>query len=431
MFKDIPHILNPPAVHPEPVTSQPATVYVPSAALSTAHIPVLYHAGPSQTDALVSSQPQQGFWRQQASPLQSYGVSAAAHPYAVHQRWQNPLGHDGHPAALPRTSAPLFAPGQMHSLHAYGDPALGMHHSAGDDTEAASGQDTGTRSESTTPEQADEGSSMPPSSAAPPTDGDTIQRKMRTTLIAFPQIKHDKASWSNVLGSSGKGDFMRSVPRHHFYGEEGKRLDSEEMQALLDQGTALLQSVKTSFSPERLGTSYEVLVGTSEQQRWLSRMFEARLRLLLPPQEMEMLNPVAVVEEELAPSAYQSNIVASAKTVIEKERQYQSNAATSVAAIYRPKAALPPFDPATVNALDDFALDGVRFHVLVPPRRWPIPHFVPWGDFRVVALFPPDQQGTRIFLYLGILSIRKKAAESASIVTKAKRKRAPKPAGVA
>ncbi|KAN0065579.1 hypothetical protein ACQY0O_001447 [Thecaphora frezii] len=201
--------------------------------------------------------------------------------------------------------------------HAYGGPALGTHDYAGDELTAAYLPFVGMRCESTKKE----------------------------------------------------GNFTGEVPPRYLSGEDGKRLDDAEINALIKQGEAIIQGVNERFKTPHPEMSRKVIAGNIEEADWMRRVFEVRMRQLLI---------------EATSWRAQSASSKSSNSIKRTSRR----------------------DP-----LSDVALDDVHFHALASNRDM-TGHGMPVGDFRVLAVFPPDQQGMRIFVSVGLLSKKKDGDES-------------------
>ncbi|KAN0062982.1 hypothetical protein ACQY0O_004807 [Thecaphora frezii] len=294
------------------------------------------------------------------STSQIYGYSDVAHPDAMYQGSQSyptshQVEHNYYPTNLAGFGALSLPSGQTHAMQepGYGGPALGTHHYAGEELTAANIPFMGMRSESTKKE----------------------------------------------------GDFTREVPPRYFSGEDGRRLEDAEINNLIKQGEAIIQEEKERPKKPHPKASYVVRSAGSKEVDWMRRVYEARMRRFLP-KKFDNFDRIVIVSDEENKRMDPSNVRAGAKLIIKKQQQHQNDVGTSSKTTTMPQKAPGPWD-FTLNPLSDFTLNDVHFHVLTSNRAKRYQD-VPVGDFRVLAVFPPDQQDMRILMSFGILSIKEK-----------------------
>ncbi|KAN0063450.1 hypothetical protein ACQY0O_003894 [Thecaphora frezii] len=220
-----------------------------------------------------------------------------------------------------------------------------------------------------------------------------------------------------------EGDLPREVLPHYFYGEHGRPLDDAEIHNLIEQGEAMIQRVQertqnkrtknTRTKNTRTKMSYKVIAGESGDVTWMQRVFEARMRQLLPPKEFDEYDSIVMVADEEINAMDRSKIWNSGKRIKEKQQKPEKDVATSSDDNAMLRMAAEPSDR-TVNPLNDFTLKGVRFHVMKGHRNLTGPAMLV-GNFRVLALFPPNQQGTKIIMSFGMLSIKKKGGDESVV----------------
>ncbi|KAN0060178.1 hypothetical protein ACQY0O_008153 [Thecaphora frezii] len=293
------------------------------------------------------------------STLPMHGYRDVAHPDAMHQASPShltslPVAHDYYPFTLSGFGALSSPSGQMHAMHehTYGSPALGTHDYAGDELTPA--------------------------------------------YLPFKRMGSEATQ-------EEEGNLPREVLPRYFFGEHARPLDVAEINTLIMEGKAMIQRVheRTKSNPIKTsstGLPYRLAAGDIRDVNWMQRVFEARMRRFLSPNEFNKYDPIVMAVDKKP-----NNLVQSATRMV-KEQQEQQGHSNNIAALRR---ALGPFDR-TINPLSDFTFDGIHFHVL-KKQDWNNFH-MPSGNFRVVAVFPPNEQHPWIFMFVGKLSIKNKGA---------------------
>ncbi|KAN0063656.1 hypothetical protein ACQY0O_003701 [Thecaphora frezii] len=324
---------------------------------------------PVDNPASIVSQPAAAYDSYAAlSTSQMHGYPDVAHPDAMHQASPShptslPVAHDYYPFTLSGFGALSSPSGQTHAMHehTYGGPALGSHDHAGDELTPA--------------------------------------------YLPFMRMRSES-------NKEEEGDLPREVLSRNFSGKHGRPLDDAEINNLIKEGEAMIQRVhertknkRTKYertNNTRTGMSYKVAVGNIDDLNWMQQVFEARMRQLLPPNEFDKYDPIVMVVDKGTQEGKNSNLLKGAKRILTKHQGNPNNIPTL-------RAVLESFDP-NMNPLGDFTLSGVHFHVLTKNYLFSR-SFMLSGNFRVIAVFPPNQEGTRIFMSVGKLSIKKKGGD--------------------